>query len=70
MQENLSKNMTESLACGASSVAFNIGGIRDMIEHQVNGYLAKPFDVSYLATGIDWILSDENRQAYSGLKNR
>jgi glycosyltransferase involved in cell wall biosynthesis len=32
-----------------------------MIDHQINGYLAKPFDTSDLAAGIDWVLSDENR---------
>ena len=32
-----------------------------MIEHQINGYLAKPFDTSDLAAGINWVLSDENR---------
>ncbi len=32
-----------------------------MIDHQINGYLAKPFDTSDLAAGIDWVLSNENR---------
>ena len=32
-----------------------------MIEHQINGYLAKPFDTSDLAAGINWVLSNENR---------
>ena len=42
-------------------VAFDIGGMPDMINHQINGYLAKPFDVSDLAASIDWVLSNENR---------
>ena len=42
-------------------VAFDICGMADMIDHQINGYLAKPFDTSDLAAGIDWVLSDENR---------
>jgi glycosyltransferase involved in cell wall biosynthesis len=33
----------------------------DMIEHQKNGYLAKPYDTQDLAVGIDWILSDSER---------
>ena len=32
-----------------------------MIEHQINGYLAKPFDTRDFAAGINWVLSDENR---------
>ena len=31
-----------------------------MIEHQINGYLAKPYDISDLAAGIDCVLSNEN----------
>jgi glycosyltransferase involved in cell wall biosynthesis len=45
------------LACGTPVVAFNIGGLPDMIEHQKNGYLAKPFEVEDLAIGISWILN-------------
>ena len=42
----------------------------DMIDHQINGYLAKPFDTSDLAARIDWALSDENRHKELCLKAR
>jgi len=42
----------------------------DMINHQINGYLAKRFDTSDLATGINWILSDENRHKELCIKAR
>ncbi len=60
-QDNLPNTVVESLACGIPVVAFDIGGMPDMIDHQINGYLAKPFDTSDLAVGINWVLSDENR---------
>ena len=60
LQENLSNAIMESLACGIPVVGFDIGGNSDMIEHQINGYLAKPFDASDLAHGIEWILNNEN----------
>jgi glycosyltransferase involved in cell wall biosynthesis len=62
MQENLSNAVMESLACGTPVVAFGIGGMPDMIDHQKNGYLAKPFEFSDLANGIMWVLEDKNRQ--------
>jgi len=37
---------------------------------RINGYLAKPFDTSDLAAGIDWALSDENRHKELCLKAR
>jgi len=61
MQENLSNTVMESLACGTPVVAFNIGGMPDMIDHQANGYLAKPFDPDDLAAGICWALEDGAR---------
>ena len=69
-QENLPNTVMEALACGTPVTAFDIGGMPDMIEHQINGYLAKPFDVSDLSVGIDWVLSDENRHKKLCLKAR
>ena len=57
LQENLSNVVMESIACGTPVVAFNIGGNPDMIDHQKNGYLAKPYDTKDLAEGIKWILN-------------
>ena len=60
LQENLSNAIMESLACGLPVVGFDIGGNGDMIEHKVNGYLAKPSNVIDLKDGIRWVLSAEN----------
>lgn len=60
LQENLSNIIMESLSCGTPVVAFDVGGNGDMIEHKVNGYLAKPFDTNDLASGIEWILNAPN----------
>lgn len=62
IQDNLPNTVMEALASGTPCVAFNIGGIPDMIEHQRNGYLAQPFEVESLAKGIDWILSNDDPQ--------
>lgn len=60
LQENLSNTIMESLACATPVVAFNVGGNNDMIEHCKNGYLAKPFDTTDLACGIEWVLNAPN----------
>ncbi len=62
IQENLPNSIMESMACGTPVVAFNIGGIPELIEHQLNGYLATPFEASDLASGIRMVLSDETRR--------
>jgi glycosyltransferase involved in cell wall biosynthesis len=61
MQENLSNTVMEALACGTPVVAFRIGGMPDMVEHQANGYLAQAFEPDDLAHGILWVLDTDDR---------
>jgi glycosyltransferase involved in cell wall biosynthesis len=60
IEENLANTVLEALMSGIPVVAFNIGGMPDAIEHKINGYLAKPFDVDDLARGITWALENKN----------
>jgi glycosyltransferase involved in cell wall biosynthesis len=69
-QENLSNAVMESLSCGTPVVAFRIGGMPDMIAHENNGYLAKPFDTADLANGLAWVLADPRRHAALGSNAR
>ena len=39
-------------------MAFNIGGNSDMIDHKLNGYLAKAKDTEDLAQGIGYCLAN------------
>ena len=61
IEDNLPNTVIESLACGTPCVAFNIGGMSDMIDHKINGYLATNCDAEELAKGILWILKDDER---------
>ena len=60
LTENLSCAIMESLSCATPVCCFAIGGNGDMVEHKVNGYLAKEQDSEDLAMGIRWCL--ENNQ--------
>lgn len=52
LEENLPNTIMEALTCGVPSVAFEVGGIPDLIEPKVNGDLAKYMDVEDLALKI------------------
>ena len=67
IQDNLPNVVLEALACGTPCVAFDVGGLPDLIEHQKNGYLAQPFDIDDLATGIAWVLDNPSR--HQNLRN-
>ena len=61
IQDNLPNTVLESLSCGTPVVSFDIGGNPDMIEHKINGYLAKPFESTDLAEGIKYVLSSDEK---------
>ena len=55
-QDNLPNTGVEAHACATPVIAFNTGGLPDIVEHQRTGYLAKAFDTEDLAHGIAWLL--------------
>jgi len=57
LYDNLPNTVLESLACGTPVVGFNIGGLPDVITHQVNGYLATPYSVDDISYGLTWALT-------------
>jgi glycosyltransferase involved in cell wall biosynthesis len=61
VQDNLPNTVMEALTCGVPAVAFDIGGMPDLIRHKHNGYLADAFNSQALAEGIRWVLSDVQR---------
>ena len=56
LTENLSCAIMEALSCGTPVCCFNIGGNGDLVNHKVNGYLAREKDDADLAQGILWTL--------------
>jgi glycosyltransferase involved in cell wall biosynthesis len=70
IQENLSNTVMEALACGVPCIAFAIGGMPDLIEHEQNGYLARPFEIEDLAKGMAWVLADQDRHRHLQRQSR
>jgi glycosyltransferase involved in cell wall biosynthesis len=69
MQDNLPNTILESLACGTPCVALDIGGMSDMVEHQINGYLAIQSDPDSLAQGIAWVLRSVDEEDHNLRQN-
>lgn len=69
LQDNLPNTIAEAMSCGTPCVGFNVGGIPEMIDHLVNGYVARYRDAADLAEGIRYVLGHDLRQAaYSKAK--
>src|SRR3546814_57929 len=56
IEENLGKTAIEAMACGVPVVAFANTGTTDIVDHRINGYLAKNLSACDLADGIAWCL--------------
>jgi len=54
--EAFGQTASEANACGTPVVAFDTSGLRDIVVHKKNGYLARCFDVGDLAAGTLWVL--------------
>lgn len=63
LQEAFGQTASEAIACGTPVVAFDQTGVADIVDHQQNGYLARPFEIDDLAHGIAWVLEDSERYA-------
>ncbi|RFZ81767.1 glycosyltransferase [Mucilaginibacter terrenus] len=56
IEDNLPNTIMEAMSCGTPACAFNTGGIPDMIDHQINGYLAEFKSAADLAAGVHQVL--------------
>ncbi|MCP9884159.1 glycosyltransferase [Synechococcus sp. ATX 2A4] len=65
-QDNLPNTGLEAHACGTPVVAFRTGGLVDVVEDRITGYLAEPFDPASLAAAIAWVLEDPHRNRQLG----
>jgi glycosyltransferase involved in cell wall biosynthesis len=62
--------LMEYMAAGKPVVASNVGGVPDMIEHEVSGLLVPPRDPPRLAAAIHRLLRDEQGAAEMGGRGR
>jgi glycosyltransferase involved in cell wall biosynthesis len=60
--EGMPMSVVEALVNGIPVVTSNVGGIPDVVQHGLNGYLMEPGDVKSLAGGLLQVLTD--KEAY------
>lgn len=63
LEENLPNTIMEAMSCGTPCVGFHVGGIPEMIDHEVNGFVAEYLSANELASGIQWSLNHTPNEA-------
>ncbi|TGK30906.1 glycosyltransferase [Leptospira gomenensis] len=70
LEDNLPNTMLESLACETPVIAFPIGGVGDVVEEGVTGYLSDGLGPEALALKILESLKNSDRRKTMGKKGR
>ncbi len=70
IEESFGLSALEAMACRVPVVASRIGGLPELVDHGVTGYLVSPDDVEGMAEGVQTILQDEGLAARMGAAAR
>jgi glycosyltransferase involved in cell wall biosynthesis len=67
--DNLPQIALEAQMSGTPVVAFEVGGLPDIVTHKKTGYLAKAFDTDDLAIGMGWALAQNKDTLMYNIRN-
>ncbi|TDE18737.1 glycosyltransferase [Dyadobacter psychrotolerans] len=65
LEDNLPNTIMEAMACGTPAVGFATGGIPEMIDHKLNGFISSLKSSFSLAEGINWVLENNTNNGLS-----
>lgn len=65
--DNYPNVLIEAMSCGLPCVGFDIGGIPEIIDHKITGFIAHNKTSEELITGIRWVL---NNREYENICNQ
>ena len=70
LEDNLPNTILESMSCATPVVAFDVGGVPDMVTDGVNGFLVKAFDIEQMGKAIVSLALDADKRSSMGKAGR
>ncbi len=68
--EGMPKVLLEAMSCGVPVIGTDVRGIREVIQHQSNGWLSEGTDADALKVAIETVLGDQELQDRLGVNAR
>lgn len=70
LADNCPLSVLESMSCECPVVTFNVGGVPELVEHMVSGYVAEYKNEDDLVNGVEMLLAEEvcNKMGLSARK--
>lgn len=68
--DNLPLSIMEAMACATPVIGFQTGGLVDLIDHKVNGYLCETKGPESIVNGLCFLLSDDSIESSASLAAR
>ena len=62
LEDNLPNTILESMACGTPTVCFSVGGLPDLIQNGINGYMAPCFDIEKFGEMVLDLIKDSSKR--------
>jgi glycosyltransferase involved in cell wall biosynthesis len=69
-EEPLSNVVGEAKKCGKPSVVFRSGGLPELIEHKIDGFICRERTPEALAEGIEYFITDRDARLKAGEEGR
>ena len=69
-REGLPRSLIEAAACGRPIVTTDVPGCREIVEHEVNGYLVPARNANALAEALTKLISDPSLRKIMGSRSR
>jgi glycosyltransferase involved in cell wall biosynthesis len=70
LADNCPLVVLEAMACGTPVIAFNTGGVPELVDHMKTGYVAEYKNSADLANGVELFLSDDDFRENTGILAR
>lgn len=68
--DNAPQVVTEAIQARRRVVAFDVGGMPELLSHGESGYLARAYSIEDLGAGVEWVLNTLEDKAFDAARHR